>query len=47
MEWFETIRSLAKNIFDGKITLNIADKDQSNLLTEIVEFKKNSKTKDL
>ena len=44
---FEAIRSLAKNIFDGKLTLNNADEDQRNLLIEIVNFKKDGKAKDL
>ena len=43
---FETIKSSAKNIFGDKIILNNANKDRSNLLTEIVEFKKNTKTVD-
>ena len=44
---FETIRSFAKTIFGGKTTLNDADNDQSKLLTEIAEFKKNKKLKDI
>ena len=44
---FEAIRSLAKNIFDGTLTLNNADEDQRNLLIEIVNFKKDGKAKDL
>ena len=39
---FET-RSFAKNIFTGKTTLNDADKDQRELLTEIVDFNKGTK----
>lgn len=34
------IRSYAKNVFGGKITLNGPDKDQRNI---IAEFKKNTK----
>ena len=44
---FEVIRSLAENIFDGKLTLNNADEDQRNLLIEIVNFKKDGKARDL
>ena len=43
---FETIRSFAKNIFNHIITLKGADENQSNLLDDIVEFKKNTKPKD-
>ena len=41
------IRSFTKNIFSGKITLNNADIGQSNLLIEIMDFKKNVKPNDL
>ena len=44
---FETIRPFAKTIFIGKIfitTLNNADEGQSDLLVEIIDFKKNQKT---
>ena len=37
---FETIRSFAKNILGGKITLNNTDEDQSNLLDKVMTFKK-------
>ena len=37
---FETIRSFAKNILGGKITLNNDDEDQSNLLVKVMTFKK-------
>ena len=36
----EIIRSFAKNVFNGKITLNNADENQSNLLVQIMNFKK-------
>ena len=36
---FETIRSFAKNIYVGKITLDDADKTQSDLLNEFPDFK--------
>ena len=39
---FETIKSFAKNILACKIALD-DDKYQSNLLHEIVDFKKNTK----
>ena len=42
---FETIKYFAKNIFNGKITLNNADKGESNLWIEIMNFKKNPKPK--
>ena len=51
---FQTIRTFGEDIYDGKITLEEADKDQSNLLNEIKNFiertrqksyKKNKKTK--
>ena len=35
----------AKSIFAGKITLNDADKDQSDLLIQIVEFIKTQNQK--
>ena len=40
---FETIRSFAKTIFASKITLDNADKDQSDLLNDFVDFKKETK----
>ena len=40
-EKFETMRSFAENIGPGKIISNNVDKDQSDLLIEIVELKKN------
>ena len=40
----ETIRSFAENIFNGKITLNDADKDQSVSLVEVMDFKIKNKT---
>ena len=47
IEWFEIIILFAKNIFGGKIILNNTDADKSNLLIKILEFKKNTKTKEL
>ena len=40
---YETITSLAKNILGSKITLDDADKDQSDLLNELVDFQKEAK----
>ena len=34
----KTTRTFVKNLFMGDVTLNDADKDQSNLLFEIVKF---------
>ena len=42
---FELIRSFAKNIFEGKITLENADNEQASLLLEIDDFKKETKSK--
>ena len=39
---YETIRSFGKNIYDGKITKDEAEEDQSNLLKNIVEFNEKS-----
>ena len=44
---FEKIRSFTKNIFDGTITLNNADKEQIHLLIEVLEFNKNTKPRDV
>ena len=40
---FRTIRNFGKDIYEGEITLEEADKDQSNLLNEIKNF--NDKTR--
>ena len=42
---FELIRSCAKNICEGKITLDNADNEQASLLLEIDDFKKETKPK--
>ena len=42
---FELIRSFAKNICKGKITLDNADNEQASLLLEIDDFKKETKPK--
>ena len=36
----QTIRYFTKNIFNGQNTLNDANKDQANLLVEIMNFNK-------
>ena len=43
----ETIRSFAKNIFVGKSTLDNADKDQSDLLNDFIDFNKRAKPRDI
>ena len=40
---YERITSIAKNILGGKITLDDTDKDQSDLLNELVDFQKEAK----
>ena len=42
---FRTIKAFGRDIYDGKITLKEADEDQADLLSEIIIFLKNSKTK--
>ena len=40
---FRTISTIVGEIYNGKIILNEADEDQSNLLVEIMHFKKKTK----
>ena len=40
---FEAIRYFPKNILDGQISLNDADKDHRDLLTEFVDVNKETK----
>ena len=40
---FQTIRTFGKDIYDGTIKLEEADEYQTNLLVEIMNFKKNTK----
>ena len=40
---FRTINTLSREIYNGTITLKEADKDQSSLLVEIKNFKRNIK----
>lgn len=42
---FQIIRSVTKNIFNSKITLNEADKDPISLLFEILDFQTKIKPK--
>ena len=41
---FQTIKTFGRDIYNDKITLKEADKDQTNLLVEIMNFKKKNKT---
>ena len=45
--WITCHNIFAKNSFAGKMTLNDTNQDQSDLLTEIGEFNKNAKLKDI
>ena len=40
------LRHFAKNISEAKISLNDASKDHTNFLLEIVDFSKNTKSRD-
>ena len=40
---FETIKTFGQDIYEGKITIKEADEYQVNLLTEILNFRKNTK----
>ena len=42
---FETIRSFGRNIYNREITLDNPKEDQSDFLTEIANFLKNTKPK--
>ena len=42
---FNTIRTFGEDIYDGKITLEVADEDQSDLANEINKFIKEAKPK--
>ena len=42
---FNTIRTFSENLYDGKITLEEADKDQSDLSDEIYKFIKETRPK--
>ena len=40
---FQTIKTFGRDIYEGKITIKEADEYQTDLLTEIVHFIKNTK----
>ena len=40
---FRTINTIARDIYNGTISLKEGDKDQSSLLVEIINFKSNIK----
>ena len=42
---FQTIKTFGRDIYEGKITLEKANEYRTDLLTEIIDFKKNAKTK--
>ena len=42
---FETIRSFGDSIFIGKVNINEAEMDQTNLLENMVEFNDKSRSK--
>ena len=42
---FQTIKTFGWDIYDGKITIKETDKYQTDLLTEILNFRKNTKPK--
>ena len=47
LQQFQTIIFFTKNIFGGKIILNNVGEDQSNFLVKIMNFRKNTKPKNL
>ena len=40
---FQTIKTFGRDIYEGKITIKEADEYQADLLTEILNFRKNTK----
>ena len=42
---FQTIKTFGRDIYEGKITIEEADKYQTDLLVEIEDFSKNTKPK--
>ena len=42
---FRTIRTFSRDIYEGKITLEEANEDQSNLLNEIMNFRDKTRPK--
>ena len=43
---FQTIKTFGRDIYEGKITIKKADEYQADLLTEIMNFRKNTKPRD-
>ena len=43
---FKTIKTFGRDTYNGKITVKKADEDQTNLLVEIMNFKKKIKPQD-
>ena len=44
---FRTVGTFGRDIYNGTITLKQADSDQADLLVEILNFKKQAKSKHL
>ena len=44
-ENFQTIKTFSRDIYEGEIIIEEADEYQSNLLVEIMNFKKNTKSR--
>ena len=42
---FQTIKTFGRDIYDGKITIKDADEYQTDLLAEILHFRKNTKSR--
>ena len=43
---FQTIRTFGRDIYNGEITINEANEDQTSLLAEIINFKNKTKPRD-
>ena len=43
---FQTIKTSARDIYNGKTTLKEADEDQNSLLVDIMNFKNKAKPQD-
>ena len=43
---FQTIRTFGRDIYNGEITINEANEDQTSLLAEIINFKNKAKPRD-
>ena len=43
----ETVRSFGDNIYTGKITINKVDRDQSNVLENMIEFNNRSRSQSI